>query len=265
MVDFAEIAQAWDDIKDTPDVLGDIRIKPNEVGGKSADDVDTRKAYLPDEEAHYKLEQTYAEMFDKTRRAGPQSTLGGLVLPGGRKNFNDFHENFTGTGRMEAKKEPEGLELAPNAPKVDTHQNMAMLYERCVDCGELVNPNDCEVNASPIPPFELLNPEDTAKWKSVGLKPGFWLCYLFCRKCPAQAMEEMKKIKNNAIRSSIPSPHPGPDGKPLSLADVDVLNYLHGRARKVSENVHKMLKIERDNPDSKCFYGQAVATETVLT
>lgn len=258
MPDYADLVQEWERIKDEPDVLDDIRVIDNQITEKSADALDTRQQYLPSEEDHYKLEQKYADMFDRTRRVGAQSTLNGLVLPGGQKNFADFHDNFTGTGRIPKKKEPDKLELAPNAPKVDTHQNMAMLYERCADCGEFVDPKDCELSAAPIPPFELISPEDAAKWQAVSLKPGMWLCYLFCRACPAQAMEKMKKLKNDPLFCNLPSPHAGPDGKPLSYADIMVLKYLQERAKKVSENVHRMLKQERDNLNSKCFYGEAV-------
>jgi len=253
---FAEIAEEYERIKEKPDAIDKQRVSENHIGGKSADDLAKRQQHLPSDEEHAKLADHYSNMFDKTKRSGPRSSLHGLVLPSGRENFKNFHDNYTGTGRI-AKKDPvRPTEQRANAPKVDTHQNIAMLYERCVDCRQPVDKEECIPNMSIIPPFEAITPEEKAKWTVLNLKPGFWICYLFCTACFQKAAEEVRATRNDPVLNSVLIPNPA-GGPPISLAEQAAVKVAKQRSARISENVHEMLLKERDNPDSKCFYGDA--------
>ena len=108
MTNFQEIEEQFNQIKDTPEALDDLRTSDaHKTTGTAADDTKLRQEVLPDAETHYRLQEKYGAMFDKSSRAGAKSKLHGLILPGGRKNFSDFHDNFTGTGRYKPQKTPE--------------------------------------------------------------------------------------------------------------------------------------------------------------
>lgn len=265
MPDFLDVALEYERIKDDPEKLDQIRSKEHRVKGKAADALDKRQKALPTPEVHAKLEETYEKMFDTTARAGAQSTLHGLILPNGRKNFSDFHDNYTGTGRM-PKKETPALLPPDNAPKVDTRKDMAMLFERCPDCCERVDKNNCEPNFTIIPPFEKLPPQEAHRWQSLNLTPGIWVCWLYCRQCPRKAAEGLAKIKNDpalnmiAFANADGTPKLHADGSPYTLADKQAGDFIRKRADRISDTVHKMFQKERDNPLSQAFYGSARIT-----
>lgn len=258
MTDFKEITEEWNKIKDTPEVIDENRVTKNTVGGTAADDTAKRQRFLPSEEEHAKNSDRLATMFDKSSRAGAKSTLNGLILPNGRKNFADFHDNYTGTGRMD-KKPDRQMAIAPGGgdagKRVDTKTPSVVLYERCMDCMKPVSKDDCVPNMVFIPTGEKIAPQELAKWKAVGLKPGDIVCYLFCTKCPEATTLEFKKLKNDPITSLILVP--GPDSKPMTLADKQSQSYLHQRSRRISDQVIATIKLERNNKDSDCFYGEA--------
>jgi len=253
MTDFNDIVAEYDQIKDNPETIDQIRVKDNQVKGIAADSAQKRVNCLPTAEEHHKLQQKYAEMFDKSSRAGAKHNGGGLILPGGRKNFADFHDNFTGTGRIAKKQEapaiPEG-----NAPKVDTPQISVVLYKRCIDCGEAVSKSEFVYDMDYVPPRDRF-PGELEKWKAVGLKPGMIIGTFFCLNCVAEFKKERMRIVNDPIKSALQVN--GPDGLPTTLAALEAETLKHKHRQRTRENIIAMIKVERNDPMSDCFYGEA--------
>lgn len=255
MPDFNDIAVEYDRIKQEDEVLDQNRVKENKVKGKAADDLAKRQSVLPDERTHAKLEEKLSTMFDKSSRAGAKSNAPGLILPNGRKNFTDFHENYTGTGRIEKKQDNQGFVPQANAPKVDTPQASVVLYEQCVDCFERVEVGSVIPDMDFVPPRNRFV-DEIDKWAAVGLKPGMIVCSLFCTTCATKFATEHRRILNDPFKNSMMVM--GPDGRPTSLAAVEAEQLKHTHRQKTRENIIYLIKQERRNPLSQCFYGDAV-------
>jgi hypothetical protein len=255
VANFSEIEEQFNQIKDKPEVMDELRttdaMKPT---GRAADDTQLRQEVLPDDETHFRLQEKYSKMFDKSSRAGAKSTLNGLILPGGRKNFSDFHDNFTGTGRFTPQKTPSKVEFSDKAPKVDPYPDKVVLYERCPQCKERIDQQNFIPQMTFIPPADLLPPKERQKWESVQVKPCSVLCYLFCVKCPTESAAEVKKIRHDPFKSAL-IVKMGEDGKPITLADIQSREYMAKVSEEISEMVFAMIKNERNNPDSQAFYG----------
>jgi hypothetical protein len=256
MTDFADIASEYERIKDKPEVMDELRsTEAMKKTGPSADNTKIRQEVLPDDETHYRLQEKYTRMFDKSTRAGAKSKLHGLILPGGRKNFSDFHDNFTGTGRFKPQKAPNKVQLSEKGPKVDTPSVSVALYERCMDCLERVSKDDAVPNIIYLPPGDMMNPIARSKWASVQLKPGMILGYLFCSKCLDTARLDVKRILHDPFKSAIQLPAPG--GKTQTLAEVEAHKYTADRGERISDNVFQQIKYHRDLPETDVFYGEA--------
>ena len=168
MADFSDIQEQYNQIKDTPEVIEQTRISDlSKNTGKAADRVDLRQDILPDAETHARLQDDYEQMFDKTRRSGAKSTLHGLVLPGGRKMFSEFHNNFTGTGRFKPQKAPDRVQLPTRSPQIQTKGPSVVLYERCMDCLERVDKDEAVPNITFLPPGDLMNDIAKSKWSAI--------------------------------------------------------------------------------------------------
>ena len=253
MPDFNDIASEYERIKNKPEKMDEIRVTENKVGGTPADALKKRENLLPTPETHHKLQEKYAQMFDKSSRAGAKHSGGGLILPGGRKNFADFHDNFTGTGRIEKKQEAPAIP-EHNAPKVDTPQISVVLYKRCIDCGDTVNKDEFVYDMDFVPPQDRFQGE-LEKWKAVGLKPGMIVGSFFCLKCVEAFKKERTQILNDPFKNALQVN--GPDGLPTTLAALEAEALKHKHRQRTRENIIAMIKNERNDPTSDCFYGEA--------
>lgn len=261
MTDFSEIVEQYNQIKDTPEVTDTLRTSDKHkasarVAGGAADSLQKRQRYLPDAESHYKLEDKYSKMFDKSSRAGAKSTLNGLVLPSGRKNFSDFHDNFTGTGRFKPQKAPDKVQFQEKAPKIDPYPNKVILYERCPDCCERVDKDNFIPGMTFVPNGETLSPQERQKWASVDIKPETLICYLFCVKCPTEKAKKLNQIKHDPVKSQF-TIGVAPDGKPWTLADKESQEFLLEHTTRVSEAILNQVKYHRDLNSAGIFYGNA--------
>jgi hypothetical protein len=257
MTDFAEIALEYDKIKNTPEVTDPLRTSQEyKTVGIAADILEKRQKYLPDAKSHYKLQDKLSRMFDKSSRAGAKSTLGGLVMPNGRKIFSEFHDNFTGTGRFQPEKAPDKVTFKDDAPKIDPYPHRVIFYERCMDCLERVNLDDFIPDMTFVPPADKLNPIAEAKWRSVDIKPGTVICYLFCTKCPTEKAKKLRAIKHDPVKSQLLIGI-APDGKPWTMADKESQAFLAEHAGRVSDNVFQQIKYHRDLKSNDIFWGNA--------
>ena len=253
MPDFNDVALEYERIKDKPEKMDEIRVKENEVGGTPADALKKRESCLPTAQQHHNLSQIYAKMFDKSSRAGAKHAGGGLILPNGRKNFADFHDNFTGTGRIPKKREVL-FTANDNAPKVDAPKISVVLYTRCIDCGGLIDKNNAVYDMDFVPPQDRF-PGELEKWKAVCLKPGMIVGSFFCLICVAAFKEERMKILNDPFKNALQVC--GLDGLPTSVAALEAEILKHKHRQKTRENIIAMIKVERNDPTSDCFYGEA--------
>ena len=254
MPDFADLALEYEKIKKTPEVIDSLRVKEN-PNGNPADALQKRQRMLPDAKAHYKLQEKYTTMFDKSSRAGAKSKVGGLILPSGRKIFSEFHDNFTGTGRFKPQKAPDKVQLPEKAIKVDTKGPSVVLYERCMDCLERVDRDHCVPNMTFLPNGENMNEIARSKWQSVQITPGAVLCYLFCDKCPTEAAKHVKQILHDPFKSQLIIGIV--DGKPMTMAEKESKEYMAARGQRIEDNVFQQVKYHRDLPDSDIFYNEA--------
>lgn len=252
---FKDIANEWDKIKDTPEEIDSNRVKDNKAAGSvAADDMTGREKHLPTRKQHENLSERLSNMFDKSKRSGSYSKGGGLILPNGRQNFADFHDNYTGTGRMAKKTEVKPLEIAENAPKVDTPQVSAVLYKRCIDCGGPVDKTNFVHDMDFVPPINRF-PGEVEMWAAVGLKPGMIVGSLFCLPCVSTFGKEHKRILNDPFKNALQVI--GPGGVPVTVASMEAEQLKHKHREKTRLNIIQMLKVERENPDSDAFYGAA--------
>jgi hypothetical protein len=256
MPDFQDIIEQNEALKKTPGVTDLLRQKKNISKGLAADSLQKRQQYLPDKETHARLQDKLSTMFDKTSRAGAKSSLHGLIMPGGRKMFTEFHDTYTGTGRYTPQKTPDKVVFDDKAPKVDPYPNKVILYERCAECCERVDMNNFIPAMTFIPAGEHLNPIARAKWAVVDIKPGTLICYLFCMSCPADSAAKLKKIKHDAVKSQFIIGM-GPDGKPWTAADKECQEFLHVRTDKINDNIFTIIKQHRELKSNDIFYGNA--------
>lgn len=256
MTDFADIVLEYEKIKDTPDVLSDTRVKDNSEKGISADSGQAVQSFLPDAETEAKLQDKLSTLFDKTSRSGAQSNLHGLILPGGRKNFADFHDNYTGTGRYTPQKTPDKVDFKTDAPKVDPYPHRVILFQKCGDCCQPIDKENFVPNMLPIPPGQILTPQEREKWASVDIKPETLLCYFFCMECPKQVAENLSRIQKDPIKSQIFVGF-SPDGKQITLAEKEAQEYLRDRSARISTNVFNEIKYHRDIKDNDVFFGNS--------
>jgi len=256
MPNFSDIVEQYEKIKKSPEITDNLRVKEYKTKGLAADILQKRQKYLPDQKTHAKLQAKLSTMFDKSSRAGAKSTLNGLILPSGRKMFSEFHDNFTGTGRFERKKAPDTVPFNDNGPKIDPNPNRVILYERCADCLERVDMNNFIPGLTFIPPEDEANPIVTSKWRSVDLKPGTVICYLFCTKCPEEAAKALKKIKHDPFKSRF-FIGLGPTGEQQTMADKEAQDYLRARSGRISDNVFSQIKYHRHIKGSDIFFGSA--------
>lgn len=257
MPDFSDIALEYEKIKETPEVIDTLREKKNTINrGLTADSLNKRQDYLPDPQSHYRLQDKLSRMFDKSSRAGAKSTLGGLVMPNGRKMFAEFHDNYTGTGRIQPTKAPDKVLLPENGPQLDVKKPSVVLYERCVDCCERIDKDNCVPNMLFLPPGDLMSPAERSKWASVDIKPESVICYLFCVKCPTKVALEYKKIAHDPFKTKF-IVWIGPDGKPVTAAEKESREFLTANSTRISNHVFEQIKHHRSLPDSDIFYGEA--------
>jgi hypothetical protein len=256
MSDFDDIIEQYEQIKDTPDVLSKTTVKDNASKGVSADNLKSIQNYLPSPKSHIELQTKLTDLFDKTSRSGAQSKAPGMILPGGRKKFAHFHDNFTGTGRFTPQKTPDKVDFGDKAPKVEPYPHRVILFQRCADCNDPIDKENFVPNMLPILPGELLAPEERAKWASVDIKPETLLCYFFCINCPAAVAANLQTIRQDPIKSQM-MVGIGPDGKPITVSDKEAQTYLAERSAKISKNVFEQIKYHRDIRDNSVFFGNA--------
>jgi hypothetical protein len=257
MPNFSDIVEQYNQIKGTPEITDPLRTNQEyKVIGKSADIEEKRRKYLPNGQIHYRLQQKLSTMFDKSSRAGPQSTLGGLVMPNGRQIFKEFHDNYTGTGRFKPQTAPDKVTFKEDGPKIDPFPHRVILYERCMDCLERVDLNNFVPDMTFVPPGDKLNPITAAKWASVSIKPGTILCYMFCMKCPTEKARKLNAIKHDPIKSQLIAGL-DPHGKPWTVADKESQAFLAEHGGRVSDNVFQQIKYHRDLKSNDIFYGNA--------
>lgn len=256
MPNFNDIVEQYDKIKDKPEVTDPLRVRPGIKRGLNADAEAKRQKFLPDAKAHYRLQDRLSRMFDKSSRAGAKTTLGGLVMPNGRKMFADFHDNYTGTGRFQKQVAPDKVLFPDNGPKIDPYPNKVILYERCMDCRERADRNNFIPAMTFVPTGEALNPMARSKWASVDIKPGTVLCYLFCVECPTKLAKEINRIKHDPIKSNLFVSGPGGIlDKPISLAEKESQALVKQHGEYISDNVFQQIKYHRDLPETDVFYG----------
>lgn len=257
MPNFDEIKQEWEQIKDTPDAIGNTRTLENPLTNtQTADNLGNLQDALPDEEAHYQKQLHLTKLFDKTSRAGAKSKLNGMILANGRKMFAEFHDNYTGTGRFKPQVAPDKVDFKENAPKVDPYPHRVIMFDRCVDCREVVDLNNFHPDMTFIPPGDMLNPIAKAKWAAVDIKPGTLICYLFCMKCPSDAATAVQAIRHDPIKSKFIIGM-GPDGKPMTLAQKEAHEYMSKRSAIISDNIFAEIKRHRDLKSNDIFFGNA--------
>lgn len=258
MPDFSDIALEYEKIKDEVQEIDKTRVSGN-AAGTAADSTEVRQRYLPSKEQHYKNEQRLSQMFDKSSRAGAKSSGSGLIMPNGQKMFSEFHDKYTGTGRFKPQTAPDKVSLPDSAlnSNIDFRKPSVVLYERCMDCLERVDRDDCVPNMTFLPPGDRMNPIERAKWAGVSIQPFSVICYLFCNKCPKEAAEGAKAITQDPIKNQIIIGM-GSDGKPITLAHKETQEYLHKRSARISDQVFEAIKRGRENQETDIFYGDAI-------
>lgn len=244
-----EIREAAEQLAKEKEAYADSAIVKNPVPGMSADDESVRQQFLPSAEQHHQMASDFSEMLDTTKRAGAGGTKSNVVgiRPNGGKRASTFLEQFTGTGRMPKEKKlfEENVKLK-EGKRLECPQLACCLYVQCVDCFKRVDRNACVPAIVPIPPGHLINPITREKWEQVGLRPGDVIGYLFCLRCAKHAAEQVQYLNRTGLDVVV-------NGTVVKAGQ----RWAKERSERISENVFRMIRNERANPESECFFGEA--------
>lgn len=268
MTTLKELEEEYREMQAHPDAFDELKSSENTVGGNPTAPGYGEKipgnalAGMPDQYKEQAVAlanevERNAKFFDTASRSGAGGTKAGLVGLRPNGSSTAWLDQYTGTGRMkkEAPMFSENVDIKDDHIDHKARKPSVVLYEHCMDCLERVNRDSCvPVINTPIPsgtPADAnsgdalrVSVETIAKWAAVGVKPLDIICYLFCTKCAMTAMNEAKRLNASGLTLII-------GGQSVTAGQ----RYLQQRGTRISDQVFARIKLERQNPDSDCFYG----------